>query len=62
METLNETGTWTWANIMGDLEMQGGLPDVVINPLSMNQYSCAGKTASGTGFFITWVNAFIAVS
>lgn len=45
---------WNWADIMQDLERQGGLPGVVINPLSVKPSSCGGETAAGTKFYITW--------
>lgn len=55
METLSDSGKWTWTNIMDDLKEQGGLPGVTINPLTMNPNGCGGQTEQGTGFAITWI-------
>jgi len=46
---------WHWYNIMSDLDVQGGLPGVVIDPLSVEECGCGGTTTAGTKFYITWV-------
>ncbi|OGV94828.1 hypothetical protein A3A66_02425 [Microgenomates group bacterium RIFCSPLOWO2_01_FULL_46_13] len=54
---------WHWFNVMSDLEKQGGLAEVVIDPLSMNAHGCGGQTKEGTKFYITWVpDMFLLVS
>jgi hypothetical protein len=45
---------WHWYNIARDLEKQGELPRVIIDPLSVGPHGCGGQTAKGTQFFITW--------
>jgi hypothetical protein len=40
---------------MSDLEKQGGLVGVVINPLSVSEYGCGGEH-EGNLFYITWVH------
>lgn len=46
---------WHWYNVASDLDEQGKLPDVVIDPLSVNTYGCGGVTKEGTGFYVSWV-------
>ena len=54
---------WHWCNVMNDLEKQGGLAGVVIDPLSMDAHGCGGQTKEGTTFYITWVpDTFLLVS
>ena len=53
METLNEHGIWTWAAIMADLEEQGGLKNVVIDPFSVQPHFCAGQY-DGRLFTVSW--------
>jgi hypothetical protein len=60
---LGSLSKWHWYNVMSDLRNQGGLRGVTINPLSVSQHGCGGKTGSGTKFSITWVpDAFLLVS
>jgi hypothetical protein len=54
-ETLLE-GKWHWYSVSSDLEKQGGLKGVTINPLSVHAYGCAGATQKGTVFNITWIS------
>lgn len=49
------SGKWHWFNVMSDLENQGGLAGVVIDPLSMSAHGCGGQTKNCTKFYITWV-------
>jgi hypothetical protein len=61
METI-QNGKWHWYNVMGDLEKQGGVK-AIIEPTSVSDYGCAGKTEKGTVFTITWVhNKFLLLS
>jgi len=54
---------WHWYNVMEDLNTQGGLDEVVIDPLTVNAHGCGGKTKKGTKFYITWVpDMFLLVS
>lgn len=54
---------WHWFNIMTDLEKQGGLAGVIIDPLSVNTNGCGGQTKEGTKFYITWVpDMFLLIS
>lgn len=54
---------WHWYNIMRDLDYQGGLQGVMINPLSVHTNGCSGITQKGTEFWITWVHKkFLLVS
>jgi len=54
---------WHWDNVMGDLEKQGGLQGVVIDPFSVGDHRCGGKTEKDTKFHITWVkDTFLLVS
>ena len=45
---------WLWHSIMKDLEEQGGLPEVVIDPLSVKESFCGGRTKEGVAFTVTW--------
>lgn len=45
---------WTWANVMRDLQVQGGLEEVIIDPLSVDLAGCGGEYV-GNRFFISWV-------
>lgn len=54
METLNAHGIWTWGAIMADLEEQGGLKNVVIDPFSVMLNFCAGEY-DGKTFTVSWV-------
>ncbi len=45
---------WLWHSIMKDLEEQGDLPGVVIDPLSVKASFCAGVTPSNVAFGVTW--------
>jgi len=45
---------WHWYNISRDLEEQGGLQGVTIDPLSVQGCSCEGETKKGTRFVISW--------
>jgi len=54
---------WHWYNIMNDLEVQGGLDGVSIDPLSIGDHSCGGETKKGTKFHFTWLHGkFLLVS
>ncbi len=54
---------WHWYNVMNDLKVQGGLEEVVIDPLSVNTCGCGGTTKNGTRFFVTWIfNTFLMIS
>lgn len=63
VDALPEGGAiWKWFNIMNDLETQGGLAGVIINPLSMSPHSCVGELGNNR-FGITWVyNKFLLLS
>ena len=61
-ETIRN-GKWLWYDVMNDLEKQGGLTGVVIEPTSVGPYGCGGNTKKGTGFYITWIaDTFLLVS
>jgi hypothetical protein len=61
-ETIND-GKWHWYSVMNDLSTQGGLDGVIIDPLSVNNHGCSGKTKKGTIFNITWLkNQFLLVT
>ncbi len=45
---------WRWSDVMEDLKVQGGLPGVFIDPLSVNAHGCGGEYA-GNLFYFTWV-------
>ncbi|MEK7212978.1 MAG: hypothetical protein AAB678_00875 [Patescibacteria group bacterium] len=61
-ETI-EREKWHWFNVMEDLQTQGGLDGVFIDPLSVGEHGCGGKTRNGTIFYITRVaNKFLLVS
>ena len=60
-ETI-QNGKWHWYNVMHDLKEQGGLKDVVVDPLSVTAHGCGG-TLNGNKFSITWVkDKFLLVS
>ncbi len=58
METLNKRGIWTWAAIMADLEKQGGLKNVAIDPFSVRLNFCAGQY-DGRLFTVSWVHQIL---
>lgn len=66
-ETIEELGSgakWHWYNVMSDLIQQGGLSDVVIDPLSVDAYGhgCGGQHGDNR-FFISWLhNQFLLVT
>ena len=67
METIREVHghkSWQWYQVMEDLDKIGGLPNVVIDPLTVKREgSCLGKTEIGTVFYITWaINTFLLVT
>ncbi len=45
---------WLWHSVMKDLEEQGGLPGVVIDPLTLTPSGCSGQTEKGQAFVVTW--------
>lgn len=45
---------WNWANMMRDLQVQGGLKEVIIDPLSVGPRSVAGSLGENQ-FVVTWV-------
>jgi hypothetical protein len=55
-ESMREgnNGGWLWVDVMRDLEEQGGLKGVTIDPTSANGSGRGGHTERGTHFFITW--------
>ncbi len=57
-ETIARTGDggprWLWHHIMRDLEVQGGIR-VVVDPFSVREFQCSGRTEGGTLFGITWM-------
>jgi hypothetical protein len=54
---------WHWYDVMSDLEEQGGLAGVIINPSLMDAHGCGGETEKGTKFYITWqLDMFLLVS
>lgn len=54
---------WHWYNVMKDLQEQGGIAGVTIDPMSVSGYGCGGETMAGTKFAITWVkDHFLLVS
>lgn len=56
-------GIWRWYDVMHDLELQGGLAGVNVDPLSVEAHGCGGETQVGTKFYITWVpETFLLVS
>jgi hypothetical protein len=61
-ETAYE-GKWRWQDVMRDLEIQGGLKGVIIDPFTVEAHGCGGITAAGTKFVITWIrDIFLLVS
>jgi len=46
---------WHWYSMMADLEQQGRLVGVVINPLTVDTNSCGGEFRN-VRFFVTWVH------
>ncbi len=46
---------WHWYNIMADLEIQGHLPNVIIDPLTAGANNCSGVLGNNH-FFITWIH------
>jgi hypothetical protein len=53
-ETIRE-GKWHWYDVANDLEVQGGLAGVVVDPLATSPHGCGGYTTLGTRFYFTWV-------
>lgn len=47
---------WHWFDVAHDLKEQGGLPNVVVDPLTVTAYGCGGETKEGTKFYITWIH------
>lgn len=45
---------WTWFNVMADLENQGHVNGVTIDPLSVESNGCGGEH-QGNKFYITWI-------
>lgn len=45
---------WTWSNVMADLENQGHVGGVTIDPLSVTPNGCGGEYL-GNKFYITWI-------
>lgn len=62
IENLGSGAKWHWYNVMSDLKEQGGLSDVVIDPLSVDAHGCGGQHGDNR-FYITWVhNQFLLVT
>ncbi len=58
-ETIEDLGSgakWHWYYVKNDLEVQGGLNGVVINPLTVDAFGCGG-VHGGNRFHITWVHS-----
>ena len=51
----DRTKKWMWFNVAHDLEKQGGLTEVFINPLSFHPHGCGGEH-KGNPFCLTWVH------
>jgi hypothetical protein len=47
-------GIWHWYDVASDLQEQGGLTDVTINPLSVEESSCGGSW-NDIDFYLSWV-------
>jgi hypothetical protein len=47
------TATWRWHDMVRDLEQQGGLTDVIIDPFSVGPNSCMGEH-KGNHFAVSW--------
>ncbi len=52
-ETIRDQRGWLWADIVHDLQTQGGLEGATINPLSVRPGQCGGTYQEGK-FFLTW--------
>jgi len=49
------TKKWMWFNVANDLEKQGGLTEVLIDPLSVCASGCGGEHEKNH-FYITWIH------
>ncbi len=47
-------GVWSWHQLPKDLSQQAGYKGVIIRPQSVSATSCAGATAEGNRFVVTW--------
>lgn len=56
-ETITERHgirAWRWYDVMYDLREQGGLEDVVIDPMSFTHVGSGGGYLNGNCFYFTW--------
>lgn len=49
------TAVWRWHDMIRDLEQQGELEDVIIDPFSVKLNSCMGEYV-GSRFAVSWQN------
>lgn len=57
-ETIVKRGSvakWHWYNVMADLQEQGGLKGVIIDPLTVDKHGCGGSIGDNP-FYITWLH------
>ncbi len=45
---------WNWSDVWHDLETQGGLKEIIIDPLTMSANGCAGSFQKNP-FYLTWI-------
>ena len=64
-ETIDDCGSgakWHWYNVQADVQQQGHLSDVHIDPFTVGDHGCGGAHG-GNLFYLTWVHdTFLLVS
>ena len=58
----NDVAKWLWYDVMKDLREQGGITDVIIEPMTVSENGCGG-VYQRMRFYMTWVhNRFLLVT